>query len=242
MKLAIMQPYFFPYLGYFQLIHAVDKCILYDNVNYIKKGWVNRNRLLEMNKTPVYIYLPLKQSSSNKLIKEIEIDNTKPWKTTFLKIIEHNYKRSNFFEEVYPIIKDIIMFDEANLSRFNYNLLKTICTELKIEMRLYFKSEEYEQIEMEICNEDKFYRMHSRIIEICKYEKAETYVNPIGGQELYNKKYFGSYGIELLFLNTQEYHYEQNSREYFDHLSIIDVLMNCGKEKTIRMLGRYDLV
>jgi hypothetical protein len=107
MKLAIMQPYFFPYLGYFQLISTVDKFILYEHVQYIKKGWINRNRIIELNKGDIYIRVPIKKKETNPYICEAEIDNSTLWGKKIINLLFYNYKKSPFFEEIYPFFENI---------------------------------------------------------------------------------------------------------------------------------------
>ena len=111
MKLAIMQPYFFPYIGNFQLINAVDKFILYDNLNYIKEGWMNKNRILKKNKEPMYIIVPLEKKSSYKKCNQIKISKTGPWKKKMAKTVYYNYKSAPYFDKIFPIIESIINFD-----------------------------------------------------------------------------------------------------------------------------------
>ena len=247
MKMAIMQPYFFPYLGYFQLIKAVDKYILYDNLNYIKNGWINRNRLLEINKNPVYVTVPIQQKSSFFKIKELEIDNTQPWRRKLLKFLNHNYKRSAYYQETYPLIENIINCDEKYLSELNIRSIKLLCAYLDIRVDFNYDIQSYEKLEKELSNPEQNSNspsniMTTRILKLCRHEKATTYVNAIGGRELYSKETFAQAGIELYFLKSLPYSYQQNSNQFFEHLSIIDVLMNCGRAETKRMLDKYELV
>ena len=248
--LAIMQPYFFPYIGYFQLIHAVDKYVLYDNINYIKNGWVNRNRLLEVHRQPVYITVPLIRQTSFQKMKEVEIDNTKPWRKQLLNMLYYNYRRSAYYDETYVFIEDIMnkSIYESSLSKLNCTLIKAICNYLDIKTSVNDNSEMYEKIEMVIGEMEEagdscgIGRRTARIVEICRYEKAKIYINAIGGMELYSKEVFAKEGIELYFLKTLPYSYMQSTRKFHQHLSIIDVLMNCGKEETKRMLDKYEFI
>ncbi len=250
MKLAIMQPYFFPYIGYFQLIKAVDKFVLYDNLNFINRGWVNRNRLLEVNKKPLYVTVPLKQKSSFQKIKEVEIDNTQKWQKKLLKLLYYNYRRSHYYEETYLLIEKILKDKEAEtkLSKLNAFLIMSLCSYLDIKTDFNYDIQGYEKIEKEISSIGKespapnYSRMTARIIKICRLENAKVYVNAIGGVELYSKAAFAEEGIDLYFLNTLPFTYKQNANGFFKHLSIIDVLMNCGREETKRMLANCELV
>lgn len=243
MKIGIMQPYFFPYIGYFQLISSVDKFLLYDNINFIKNGWISRNRILEINREPVYFYVPLKGKSSFKKINEIKINEDLAWREKILKFIYFNYRRSLYFNEVYNFLERCFSFFEDNIGDYNKFLIKYLIEYLDIDTELIFDNSKYYNFEYEISNliEDKNKKME-RIIYICNLEKADTYINPIGGVNVYNKNYFKKQGIDLFFIKTHEYYYKQNSYKFFKNLSIIDVLMNCGKVETKNLIHKYDLV
>lgn len=139
MKIGIMQPYFFPYIGYWQLINAVDKYVIYDDVNYIKGGWINRNRIL-INDKPSFINLKMNGSSPNKLIKEIHVSNDNRWKNKLLKSIELSYRKAPFFEMSFPIIEEIINHDEVNLSLYLENLIKRIAEYLEMNTEFVLSS------------------------------------------------------------------------------------------------------
>ncbi len=214
MKLAIMQPYLFPYIGYFQLINSVDKFIVFDDVNYIKKGWINRNRLLVDGKEYTFT-IPLKKVSQNKLMNEIEILHEEKWKVKLLKTIENNYKQTRFFSTAFPLIKLSLIDKDKNLSRFIVNSLKIITKYLNIKTEIVNSSIVYSTAGLK--NFDK-------ILEICKHVKADEYINPIGGQAIYTKKYFSQQGISLSFIRTKFKEYNQSSKEFIPALSIIDFL------------------
>ena len=232
MKLAIMQPYLFPYIGYFQLINSVDKFIVFDDVNYIKKGWINRNRLLVDGKEYTFT-IPLKKVSQNKLINEIEILHEEKWKVKLLKTIENNYKQTRFFSTAFPLIKLSLIDKDKNLSRFIVNSLKIITKYLNIKTEIVNSSIVYSTAGLK--NFDK-------ILEICKHVKADEYINPIGGQAIYTKKYFSQQGISLSFIRTKFKEYNQSSKEFIPALSIIDLLMNNSKDDLKEMLEDYELI
>lgn len=123
MKLAIMQPYFLPYIGYFQLINAVDTFVLLDDVNYINKGWINRNQLLLNGKAHLFT-LPLQKASQNKLINQLELSNETKWKDKLLKTIETAYKKAPQFHLVFPLISQILQYPESNLSLFIHHSIQ----------------------------------------------------------------------------------------------------------------------
>lgn len=230
MKLAIMQPYFFPYIGYFQLINAVDKFIFYDDVNYIKNGWINRNKVL-INDNPQYITITIKDASSFKLIKDTEfIDNREKIKKT----IYFNYKKALFFKNVWPLIEDCLSFKTDYISELNIYSIKRICEYLEIKTTFEISSEKYyETAEL---------RKEKRLIEICKLNNAKTYINPIGGQEIYDKETFLNEGINLYFIKSKEINYYRFNYLIKENLSIIDVLMFNSVKKIKELLNEYDLL
>ena len=229
MKLAIMQPYLFPYIGYFQLINAVDNFVVYDDVNYIKQGWINRNRIL-LNGQPHYITINLNGASSFKKINEIEI-NFKPLK--LLKTLQQYYKKAPYFNEIYALTEKVLFFEEKNLAKFTTNSLRVVCEYLNINTKFEISSQH---------NIDRELRGEDRVIEICKYFGAEEYINAIGGKNLYSHKRFAENNIKLYFLKTSEIVYEQFKNEFVPNLSIIDVMMFNSKEVINKMLDNYELI
>ena len=251
LKLGIMQPYFFPYLGYFQLISSVDKFIIHDNVNFIKKGWINRNRLLQSGGGPIFIIVPVVNKSSYCKIRDIKIDRTKEWNKNMIKTIEYNYKKSAYYNDIFPVIERLLRLEMDNISELNYVTIKELCDYLEIDTLIENNISKYNSIESELeymciynrnSENEPIDRTTLRIIKICDKEKADTYINSIGGQELYRKQVFEDNGVDLKFINTLGYDYAQNSSSFYPHLSIIDVLMNCGKEGTQKLLYNYELI
>ena len=231
MKIGIMQPYFFPYIGYWQLINAVDKYVIYDDVNYIKGGWINRNRIL-INDKPSFINLKMDGSSPNKLIKEIHVSNDNRWKNKLLKSIELSYRKAPFFEMSFPIIEEIINHDEVNLSLYLENLIKRIAEYLEMNTEFVLSSN---------IEKDNSLKGQDKVIEICKSLGAKEYYNAIGGVELYSAENFNSYGIELRFLRTEYIEYKQFKNDFSPYLSIIDVMMFNSKEEIMNILDMYSL-
>lgn len=223
-----MQPYFFPYLGYWQLIHAVDKFVIFDDVNYINKGWINRNRIL-VNQQPCYFIMPLKQASQNKLICDIELDSSN-WRDKLLKTIGNTYRKSPFFAEVFPVIEKIILFNTLNLSEFLANQLLELSSFIGIKTEFVLTSRIYK---------NQFLLGQERVIDICKQEKTDIYLNAIGGQTLYDSKKFDNSGFELRFIEMKPLAYQQKATEFVPYLSIIDVLMNVGVEGVEEHLNTF---
>ena len=233
MKIAIMQPYVFPYLGYFQMINAVDKFVLLDDVNFIKKGWINRNQLL-LNKQPYKITLPIIKASQNKLISELEINPEEVWRTKLLTTLQMAYKKAPYFSEVYPLLERILNYKEMNLSKFLHHNLSCFCNYLGIQTEMVPTSSIYPKNDL---------RGEDRIIDICNQEGATTYINAIGGQELYGFDKFKAKNIELNFIEMDgDLNYTQFPKmDFVPYLSIIDVTMFNSVEDTLDLLTKYTL-
>jgi len=231
-KIAIMQPYFFPYLGYWQLISAVDKFVVFDDVNYIKRGWINRNRIL-LNGKDYLFTLPLKGASQNKLINEIEVDGLNKWVEKFVQTIEAAYKKAPQYISVFDLLCRCFEYEEYNLSAFVTNSIKAVCSYLYIKTEIIPTSTIYDTREL---------KKDEKILSICRQEKATGYINPAGGQELYDKEKFLQNGIELSFLKMKSFKYRQFDNEFIPALSIIDVLMFNEKEEVQKYLLKYELL
>lgn len=232
MKLGIMQPYFMPYIGYWQLMNAVDLYVVYDDVNYIKGGWINRNRIL-VNNTPSYFNLPLINASPNKKINEIEIDTDSNIFNKNIKTIELSYKKAPYYDEIYPLIKRILLYKEKSLPKFILNSFNIISEYLNINTEFVLSSNLIKNNEL---------RAQDKVIDICKNLNANEYYNAIGGMELYDKDLFEQSGIKLSFLNTNKIKYKQYNNDFISNLSIIDVLMFNSKQEVKNMLKMYNLI
>jgi hypothetical protein len=250
-----MQPYFFPYLGYFQAIHAVDKYILYENLDYITEGWMHRNRIMVKHQRPIYINANVIGKSSNKKISEMELVPNPIWKKKLIHSIDLNYKGSEFFSDVFPLIEELINDQTSLLFEYNSNIIKGICKFLDIDTIIVTKNDNYLSMESELDSipENNYssspellltkpIKKVARVLRMCKAENAKTFVNAIGGKNLYSKNEFKAYGIELLFVETKPYLYKQFSQEFVSGLSIIDVLMHNGKNGTRQLLNNYHLI
>lgn len=228
MKVAIMQPYFFPYIGYFQLINAVDEFVVYDDVNFIKQGWITRNSILVDKKKQNFI-LQVEGASSFKEIKEITLGKNKK---KLIKTIEQEYKKAPFFHLIFPIIKEILLSDESNLSKFLIFSLQKIASYLQIETVFRISSE---------IDKNNLLKGQEKVIAICKKLNATNYINAIGGQELYNKEIFNINEITLSFIRTEPIHYTQFDDKFIPWLSIIDVMMFNSIKEIKNMLNKYEL-
>jgi len=230
MKLGIMQPYFLPYIGYFQLINAVDKFIIYDNIEYTKKGWINRNRIL-MNGHDFLISLPIKKDSDYKMVCERELSpDYKPRK--MLEQIKSSYLKAPYYKDVIPLLESILHASDMNLFNYVLGSVKAINNYAGISTEIVISS---------TLNIDHQLKSEEKVLAICKALTADTYYNAIGGTGLYSKERFCSLGIDLKFLSCDPIQYKQFDNDFIPSLSIIDVLMFNSKEEVNIMLEKYTL-
>lgn len=227
-----MQPYFLPYISYFQLINAVDMFVIYDDVNYINKGWINRNYYLSDNNKQLFT-LPLLGASQNKKINEIDLFEFDKFKKNFLKGIELTYKKSPYYQATIKVINDILNYNGINLSEFIFESLQKINSYLSITTILIPSSSIYQNTNL---------KAQERIIDICKKEQATHYINPIGGVELYAQEKFEAENLNLKFIKTGNINYRQTSEEYTPYLSMIDTMMFNSVDEIKKLLLNYELV
>jgi len=213
-KLAIMQPYFFPYIGYFQLIAAVDLFVVYDNIKYTKKGWISRNRILQHGKGTTFS-LPLKNDSDYLDIceRELAADFNRD---KLLNRIEGAYRRAPFLAQTFPLVEEVIRYHDTNLFRFLHHSIVRTCKHLGITTEIRISSGI--AIDHDLKNKD-------RVIALCGAVGAITYVNAIGGLDLYAKEDFSNQGFELKFIRSKPFDYPQFGDAFVPWLSIIDVMM-----------------
>lgn len=234
MKLAIMQPYFFPYIGYFQLIHAVDKFVVYDDVNYIKQGWIDRNRLL-INGQAFSFKLPISSASSFTKINDTLINTNRYsfWCSKFIKTIVLNYNKAPYFKEVLELIQKVIEHKFGFINQIALCSLVLVCEYLDIHTPIIKTSSVYNNSAI---------KAQDRIIDICFKEKATEYINTFGGTKLYDKETFRAKGINLLFIQPKHIEYTQLNHKFVADLSIIDVMMFNSKNEIKEMLDAYDIL
>ena len=231
MILGIMQPYFFPYIGYYQLINAVDQFIVYDNIKYTKKGWINRNRLLQ-NGQDVTFSIPLKKASDRLHIVNRELsDDFDP--INLLNIFKGNYSKAPFYNDVSILLEKILRYQNKNLFCYLHNSITQICDFLEIDTEILVSSE---------LEADHSLIAEDRVISLCESVGAKTYVNPKGGIELYSKDHFSRSGIELKFLSTNMIEYKQFEEPFVSSLSIVDLLMFNSKDDVSQLLQEYQLL
>jgi len=227
---GIMQPYFMPYLGYFQLIHASDYFVIYDDVKYTKKGWVNRNYII-VNGVKSLITIPLNRDSDYLKINERTIAQTFDAKSLFKKI-EQAYKKSPNWHQYQDHVEYIIFYPKRNLFDYLYNSIKTINLILGIKTPIYFSS----QLKI-----SEALKKQEKIFSVCKMFGATKYINLIGGEKLYGKEDFMNMGIHLSFLKSNSRIYPQASNSFIQHISILDTIMNQDPDETKEMI-KEDLI
>lgn len=231
-KVAIMQPYFFPYVGYFQLINAVDAFILYDNIKYTKKGWINRNRILNHGSDAVFS-LPLKKASDALDIRDRELATDFSGRK-LLNQLREAYRKAPYQEAVLELIADVLMGGDRNLFTFLHRSIEKTCQFLDLSTRMIVSSTV--DIDHSLQSQDK-------VLALCRSAGADTYINPIGGVELYSKEAFAHAGIELRFLRSRGVEYPQFDAPFVPWLSIIDLMMfNSVEEIHQQLSGGYDLI
>jgi len=230
-----MQPYFFPYIGYFQLVNAVDKFIFYDDVRFIKKGFINRNYFLVNNKKKMFT-IPCNKISQNKNIDKTFVQSNSKDIDKILSSIKNSYNKAPYYFKILPIIESVFLkiSQPITISRLAILSVKEVCDYLNIHSCFEISSKIYSKT----INEGKI----ERLIQIAKINSAITYINPIGGMDLYNKKHFFSNGIKLRFLKSNRIIYKQFKNDFHPFLSIIDVLMFNSKEEIKKMVNNYQII
>lgn len=229
MKLGIMQPYFMPYLGYWQLMAAVDKYVVYDDVNYIKRCWISRNNIL-LNKGRYLFTISLNSASQNKLINEISIKDDF---VKFTKTLTSAYSKAPYYNNVMALMSDICNYNDLTLSKFIKHSFDVILNYLNVGTELIMSSD---------LEKNNSLKGQEKIIHICQILQADTYINAIGGRELYNKEEFHNAGVNLYFLQSELPPYKQFNNDFIAGLSIIDVLMFNSPAEVKNMLNKYELI
>lgn len=231
-SLAVMQPYFLPYLGYWQLLHSVDRFVIYDDVNYIKGGWINRNRILIAGEAK-HITVPLLGASSYKKIREIELAPVAAWADKMIRTVELNYRRTPYFHDVFPVLVDIILCPARNLADYLRHQLTILANYMNITTDIVLTSSVYKN--HSLSGQD-------RVLDICRREGATDYINAIGGKALYDGARFSSFGVDLFFISPELNSYNQTVPGFIPGLSIMDLLMELGPAQVHDHLNAYRLI
>jgi len=229
-----MQPYLFPYLGYFQLLHAVDRFVVYDDVAFIKQGWINRNRIL-INGQPSYFTVPVKHASSFARIQDTVVDDDRQharWVEKTLKTIDHAYRRAPEFGRVFPVVEAVLTSPTRRVAELAAASVKAVMPLLGLRTDWVESSARYGNAHLK--GED-------RVLAICRAEGATDYVNVAGGRELYGPERFAAEGIRLHFVQSRPVEYRQFHDPFVPGLSIIDLLMFNRQAAARELVTQYDL-
>lgn len=235
MDISIMQPYLFPYIGYFQLINCSDYFVVADNVQFIKRGWINRNKILINGKAHMITVPVIKDSAFLDIKERCFIDDPDAkFRNKTLNTIYHAYHKAPNFDECYELVRKILNFSNTNVVKYNYNSLEKICSYLDIKT-IFLKESEL--------NAPSELSYQDTAIYLCNKFNAERYINAIGGTQLYSAKKFRENGIKLKFVKTREtLIYKQYGSDFVPGLSIIDVMMFNSREEIRQLLTEYDLI
>ncbi len=232
MQVAIMQPYFLPYIGYFQLIAAADVFVIYDNIKYTKKGWINRNRFL-LNGQDAMFSLPLKKASDACTVVERQLSEDFQ-RDSLLRQLLNGYVQAPYYESTKGLLGEIIHFPDDNLFRYIHHAVTSVCRHVGITTPIVISSN---------VPTDQMARGQEKVLGICRAVQADHYVNAIGGTALYNEADFAEQGIALHFLQSHSFTYPQFTQPFVPWLSILDVLMfNPPKTVHDQITSGYDLV
>lgn len=252
MIIAGNQSYYFPFLGYFQLINAVGRFTLYDNLDFSENRWVHHNRIKLLNGDVFTISIPLANRASSTLIRNLTIldgEGNKNWRTKTCKTIYDNYRRAPMFRRVFPLLESLIYYPVKSVSSLNANSITEICKYLNIDTTIQTDPDIYTDIELRLSDngylESEYpdiAKKDARIIEICRFEGATTLYNSMGGVGLYKKEVFLKYGISVMFLKRKEITYRQLGESFIPDLSIIDVMMYNDVQTISGMLEEYELI
>lgn len=229
---AIMQPYFLPYIGYWQLIHACDDFVLYDDVNYIKRGWINRNNFL-INGEICKLTLPCRGVSQNRLISEISLDRESRLFRKFFATIEAGYRNAPQYSAVMALLSEIQHFPGDNLADFLHHSIVSVCNYIGLNREIHRSSVSYA--------ETRGLGRAERLGVITGMLQHSCYINAPGGDSLYQQEDFDEAGVSLRFLRPKLMEYPQQSDEFQPGLSIVDLLMNCSVEAVSEHLSNYTL-
>ncbi len=233
MKAAVMQPYIFPYIGYFQLVHAVDTFVFADDVNFIKGGWINRNRILLQNRVHI-ISFPCMKRSQNKMINEVSINMGSRAYANLLLTIQQAYGKAPYFGMVFPRVKSLFYKGYKNLSELASASVMETANYLELDTNFLFTSGNF--------GHTKGLEKSDRVIQITKELGSRDYINAIGGQGLYEKDYFKKGGVSLQFIKTGDIAYRQFQSGFIPNLSILDVVMFNSVADSKMLLDQFTLV
>lgn len=236
MKVAIMQPYFFPYLGYFSLIKNADQFILLDTVQFIRHGWIERNRILKQDDGWIYIKVPIIKAYGQKtLIKEVKIDNNQNWKHKIISQIQPYKKIAPYYHRVLNLLNNLFKEEFKDITHLNKTSLEMVCSLLAIEKKI----DVFSEMDLKIKDPKA---PDEWALNICKaLHDVTEYWNPPGGIEIFDKLKYENSGIRLRFLECRLTEYDQKRKKFEPALSILDVLMFNSINDIQKMLNNFIL-
>ena len=222
--LAIMQPTYFPWIGYFSMINLVDEFVFLDDVQLVKRSWQVRNRI----KTPngeIFLSIPIRKTSNRDelKIKDAIINYDEKWVKKHLGSIQHNYSKAKYYNEVYPFVENLIDSKIEHLSHFNKNIVEQICKKIGIQTKILNSSE----LSLKKLNKDE------KLLNICEELDCNTYYSAKGSSDYIRRELFEEKKINLIYQEYEHPVYEQMNGDFISHLAIIDLLFNVGFEKSL---------
>lgn len=234
MRTAVMQPYLFPYIGYFQLIGAVDTFVFFNDVNFITRGYIHRNAI-DINGKKSTFTVPLSGASQNDLIKETLIHPQEygKWWHKFSKTLKQHYGSAPFFEDIFEMLNEVLDAPPSSISSLAEKSVTSVCGYLGMETKFKDSSD---------IAYDRTGAAQEKVLDLCTNLQADTYINPIGGVELYEEKAFSKKNIELYFIKSGAINYSQKTDTFLPNLSIIDVLMYNDLDSITDFLRNFELL
>lgn len=233
MTVAVMQPYLFPYVGYFQLLYSADRFVMLDDVNFIKQGWINRNRI-RVSGTEHMFTLPLSGAGSFVPINAIELgEGYRIWRGKFLRTLDQSYKRAQYHDEVLGVVERALINDATSLVEVLRAGVSEVMGHIGFNRHIVPSSSVY--FNRDLAGQD-------RVIDICLREGGDRYINAIGGKDLYSASAFRERGIELRFIRNTRESYTGLGAEIPMGLSILDALMHLSSTELLGMMTEYELV
>ena len=219
MKLGIMQPYFFPYLGHFDLINLVDEWIVFDTPQYMRHHWVNRNRVLHPNAGWQYITVPLRKHPQDTPINQVQIAMENDWRNRILRQLEHYRREAPYYKQVAGFLEECFSEASPNLSETNILTLRKTCQRLGISTPFHVFSQ------MDLALTEDVEGPGDWALNISRVVGASEYVNPPGGAALFNESKFTADNIKLTIQAFMNMIYPCGPYQFEPGLSVLDVMM-----------------
>ena len=195
-----MQPYLFPYIGYWQLLAAVDEFVLLDDVQYINRGWINRNRILVEGRDHLFSFSVKKDSQQKKINERFFAEDFSVDRTRFLRTLQCSYSKAPYFEPVIGLVERSLEFSRENLARNLGGNIALLSDYLQIKTPVRYASD---------IDCDKQLKAQAYILELTRRLQGNVYVNLSGGKQLYDRAVFSENAIELLFIQAELIEYKQ---------------------------------